>query len=115
MAEGLAHARWPGARFIQSAGAAPSFVHPDAIEVMKEKGIDITAQSSKSVETIDPETVRTVITLCADAVCPTFLGNARQIHWPLSDPADPTLSEVARLGKFRKIRDVIDERLESLT
>jgi arsenate reductase len=55
-----------------------------------------------------------VITLCAEEVCPVFLGNARRLHWPIPDPAtdDPTLSRDAMLRRFRAARDAIRAKLE---
>jgi arsenate reductase len=112
MAEGLARAS--GAD-VQSAGTRPSRVNPYAIEVMAELGIDISKQASKSVDTIDPASVDTVITLCAEEVCPAFLGNARRLHWPISDPAsDEPLAREEMLRRFREARDAIRAKLETL-
>lgn len=99
---------------IQSAGTRPSRVNPYAIEVMAEVGIDLAGQASKSVDTIDPATVDTVITLCAEEVCPVFLGKARRLHWPIPDPAseDPTLSRDALLARFRAAREELRGRVE---
>lgn len=116
MAEGLAR-RLFGARVaVQSAGSEPSEVNPLAIEVMREVGVDIASQRSKSVDTIDPATVGTVVTLCAEEVCPVFLGQARRRHWPIQDPAsrDPSLSRDDLLTRFRAARDQIQGRLEVL-
>src|SRR5690349_5596039 len=82
MAEGLARMLFGDRAGIQSAGSRPSRVNPYAIEVMREVGADLAGHASKSVETIDAGTVDTVITLCAEEVCPAFLGNARRLHWP---------------------------------
>ncbi len=115
MAEGLARAMFPGLR-VQSAGSRPSRVNPYAIEVLAEAGIDITGRTSKSVETIDPASVDLVITLCAEEVCPLFLGKAERLHWPIPDPAsdDPTLTPEDLRGRFRAGRDEIRRRLEQL-
>ena len=115
MAEGLARQMLPGLR-IQSAGSRPSRVNPYAIEVLAEQGIDATGQASKSVETIDPTTVDLVITLCAEEVCPLFLGKAERLHWPIPDPAsdDPTLTPEDLRARFRAGRDEIRMRLERL-
>lgn len=116
MAEGLAR-RIFGARLaVQSAGSEPSRVNPYAIEVMSEVGVDISAQSSKSVDTIDAGAVETVVTLCAEEVCPVFLGKARRIHWPIANPVndDPSLSHEEMLARFRAARDQIQGRLEVL-
>ena len=114
MAEGLA--RWlmgDGAR-IQSAGSQPSQVNPYAVEVMQELGVDLSTHTSKSVDTIDPATVDTVITLCAEEVCPAFLGQAERLHWPIPDPAspDPSIPREQMLARFRTARDSIRGMLE---
>jgi arsenate reductase (thioredoxin) len=114
MAEGLGRMMFGDRVPVQSAGSEPSTVNPYAIEVMRELGIDLTTHYSKSVQTIDPATVGTVITLCAEEVCPVFLGKAIRLHWPVPDPAskDPTLSREEMLTRFRTARDSIREKLE---
>ena len=114
MAEGLARRRLGDAVRVQSAGSRPSSVNPLAIRVMNEVGIDISGHQSKSVESIDPASVDMVVTLCADEVCPAFLGQARRVHWPLSDPAGAFGDEEDRLRRFRDVRDEIARRLEQL-
>ena len=68
------------------------------------------------MQTIDPATVDTVITLCAEEVCPVFLGQARRLHWPIPDPAstDPSLSHEQLLERFRAARDTIRGKLNAL-
>jgi len=116
MAEGLARTILGDRARVQSAGSKPSRVNPYAIEVMREIGIDLGAHTSRSVDTIDPATVDTVITLCAEEVCPVFLGGARRLHWPIADPAsdDPTLTRDELLTRFRTARDQIRGRIEVL-
>jgi len=116
MAEGLARSIFGSKVRVQSAGSKPSRVNPYAIEVMKEVGIDLAAHHSKSVDTIDPATVDTVITLCAEEVCPVFLGKVRRLHWPIADPAsdDPALTPDDLRARFRAARDQIRGRLEDL-
>lgn len=113
MAEGLARELLGTTRAVQSAGSKPSQVNPYAIAVMNELGIDITGHSSKSVDTIDPQTVGTVITLCAEEVCPVFLAKVERVHWPIADPAssDPSLGREDMLRRFRAARDEIQARL----
>jgi arsenate reductase len=116
MAEGLARKRF-GARVpVASAGSEPSQVNPFAIEVMKEVGVDLTSHRSKSVLAIDPTTIGTVVTLCAEEVCPVFLGKARRLHWPIPDPAtkDASLPREEMLARFRSARDRIDAKLGEL-
>lgn len=114
MAEGLARELFGERAIVQSAGSRPSRVNPLAIAAMAEIGVDITSQHSKSVDDIDPASVDTVITLCAEEVCPLFLGKARRLHWPIPDPAteDPTLSEVQKHERFRAARDTLRAKLE---
>ena len=117
MAEGLARALFGDAVRVQSAGSSPSRVNPLAIQVMGELGIDLGAQSSKSVRSIDPGTVDLVITLCADEVCPLSLSSAPRLHWPIPDP-DRTpggLSDEARVQQFRDARDQLRGRLDVLS
>lgn len=116
MAEGLARSIFGDRTPVQSAGSEPSRVNPYAIEVMQEVGIDLGTHHSKSVETIDPATVDTVVTLCAEEVCPAFLGRARRLHWPIPDPAskDPSMGRAELLSRFRAARDAIRGLLEQL-
>jgi len=115
MAEGLARQIFPGLR-IQSAGSRPGHVNPYAIAVLAELGIDASTQTSKSVQAIDPASVDLVITLCAEEVCPVFLGRAERLHWPIPDPAsdDPSLSPEQMMARFRAGRDELRRRLEAL-
>ena len=117
MAEGLARAMFGDRAVVASAGSKPSRVNPYAIEVMREIGIDITTHRSKSVDDVDPASVDTVVTLCAEEVCPVFLGKARRLHWPIPDPAsdDPSLSREQTLSRFRLARDTIREKLASFS
>ena len=116
MAEGLARKLFGARVAAQSAGSEPSQVNPYAIEVMREVGVDLTTHRSKSADTIDAATVGTVITLCAEEVCPVFLGKVRRLHWPIQDPAskDPSLTREEMLTRFRAARDQIQGRLEVL-
>lgn len=116
MAEGLARRILGDAVRVQSAGSQPSRVNPYAIRAMAEVGIDLGDQHSKSVETIDPSSVDLVITLCAEEVCPAFLGGATRLHWPLEDPdrKDEPLSDEERLEFFRRTREELRGRIEEL-
>ncbi|HCZ33672.1 MAG TPA: low molecular weight phosphatase family protein [Holophagaceae bacterium] len=115
LGEGLARRMFPGFR-IQSAGSRPSRVNPHAIEALAERGIDASTHISKPVSDIDPATVDLVITLCAEEVCPAFLGRAERLHWPIPDPAsdDPALTPEDLRARFRAARDEIARRLEAL-
>jgi arsenate reductase len=115
MAEGFARKRFGDAVRVQSAGSKPSRVNPLAIRAMAEIGIDITHHGSKSVEEIDPATVDLVVTLCAEEVCPVFLGKVKRLHWPLPDPAASEGTGEERLQTFRDVRDELMRRIEALT
>ena len=117
MAEALARARFGDRVRVQSAGTRPSQVNPHAIAVLAERGVDMAGQRSKAVATIDPTTVDLVVTLCAEEVCPLFLGAATRLHWPIDDPAsaDPALTDEELLARFRRARDEIDARLDEVT
>ncbi|MEQ1878236.1 MAG: arsenate reductase ArsC [Bdellovibrionia bacterium] len=113
MAEGLARSLAGAGHTIQSAGSKATHVNSLGIQAMKEIGIDISGQKSKSVDSIDPVTVDTVITLCAEEVCPVYLGRARRLHWPFPDPANKDLEPAKQLELFRKVRDDIRAKLKS--
>jgi arsenate reductase len=115
MAEGIARALAGDRLPIQSAGSAPSRLNPLAVRALAEIGIDASAQRSKSVDAIDRETVGTVITLCAEEVCPLYLGAARRLHWPLADPAgapENAEGQATSLERFRTVRDELARRIE---
>lgn len=116
MAEGLARHLFGDAVRVQSAGSEPSRVNPFAIKAMAELGIDLGTHSSKSVQTIDPNGVDLVITLCAEEVCPVFLSRVPRMHWPLQDPdrKHEDLTDEERLQHFRVARDQIRARVEVL-
>jgi len=112
MAEGLARARFGNRVVVQSAGSTPTRVNPAAVAVMHEIGVDISAQSSKAVEALELAGIDTIVTLCAEEVCPIVAGRVRRLHWPLPDPA--AAPEEVRLQRFRDVRDAIAARLEQL-
>lgn len=116
MAAGLARKLFGTRLTVQSAGSEASHVNPHAIEVMREVGVDLRAHSSKSLQTIDPDTVGTVITLCAEEVPPVFFTKARRLHWPIPDSAseEASLSRDEVLMRFRTARGQIQTRLEVL-
>ncbi|HXH04958.1 MAG TPA: arsenate reductase ArsC [Vicinamibacterales bacterium] len=113
MAEGLARRMFGERARVQSAGSAPYAVNPLAIRALAELGIDISHHRSKHVDEIDPASVEVVITLCAEEVCPVFLGHAERIHWPLPDPSFAPGGDEERLARFREVRDEIARRLEA--
>lgn len=111
MAEGLAKTILGYSHHVESAGSKPTHLNPYAIQVMNEIDIDISQQQSKSVDGIDPESIDLAITLCAEEVCPVFLGRAKKLHWPFSDPAVLQKDSEAQLKLFREVRDQIRKRL----
>jgi arsenate reductase (thioredoxin) len=113
MAEGLARKMLGSDVEVLSAGSRPSKVNPYAIEAMSEIGIDISGHRSKSVDDVDPASVDTVITLCADEVCPILPGRVQRLHWPIPDPAsdDPTISAEDLHRRFRVARDEVQARI----
>ena len=111
MAEGIARSLAPAGVTISSAGSKPSRVNPLAIKALDEISIDLRGHFSKSVDTIPPEGVEVVITLCAEEECPVFLGKARRIHWGLPDPGGAGLSDEQKLQSFRDVRDELKRRL----
>ena len=114
MAEGIGRSLAPQGVKISSAGSAPASVRPQAIQVLKEIGVDISGHRSKGVDSIDAESVDAVITLCAEEVCPVFLGKAHRVHWGLPDPAAVTGTDETRLDAFRSVRDELRRRLKIL-
>jgi arsenate reductase len=117
MAEGLLRTD-AGDRFeVQSAGVEPSRVRPEAIEAMREIGIDISGHRSKSVEEFLGQGFDYVITVCdnANERCPIFPGTTQRIHWSFEDPAAADGDETERLSVFRRVRDEIRERLREFT
>jgi arsenate reductase len=111
MAEGIARSLAPAGVTVSSAGSKPSRVNPLAVRALDEIGIDIRSQSSKSVDRISPAGVGAVITLCAEEVCPVFLGKAHRVHWGLPDPAGAGSTEEEQLQAFRNVRDELRRRL----
>lgn len=114
MAEGLLR-HFGGDEFeVESAGVISSFVRPQAIEAMREIGIDISNHRSKSVDEFAGQEFDFVITVCDNAKenCPFFPASAERIHWSFDDPAEATGSEVEHLAVFRRVRDEIGKRLK---
>lgn len=110
LAEGLLRAAAGDLFDVQSAGSKPAgYVHPLAISVMAEIGIDISAHTSKPMTQFLGQPVETVITVCgnADQVCPVYPGQLNRHHWPFDDPAHATGTEAEKLAVFRRVRDEI--------
>jgi len=106
MAEGLARSMAPpGYRFV-SAGSDPGTVNPLAIQALAEERIDISTHRAKGLASVPLDDVETIVTLCAEEVCPIVPGHVHRLHWPLPDPKD--------LTSFRAVRDELRRRLPAL-
>ena len=116
MAEGLLR-NMAGDRFeVASAGVSPTHVRPEAVAVMGEIGIDISGHRSKSLDDFLGQQFDYVITVCdnANQHCPVFPGKTERIHWSIEDPAAVGGDEHTRLDAFRRVRDELRGRLQTL-
>ena len=110
MAEGILRAAAGELLEVHSAGSHPAgYVHPKAIEVLREIGIDISGHTSKHMNEFLDRDIDTVITVCgnADQACPVFPGQAHRHHWPFDDPAHAVGTEEEITAEFRRVRDEI--------
>lgn len=116
MAEGLLRHDGGLAFEVQSAGTRPSQVRPEAIEAMREIGIDISSHRSKSVDEFAGREFDYVVTVCDNARenCPLFPGKTERIHWSFEDPAAVNGDWETRLAAFRRIRDDIRARFREI-
>lgn len=116
LAEGILRAAADDNFLVASAGSKPAgYVHPFAIKVMQEIGIDITTHHSKHMNEFLNQPVETVITVCgnADQACPIFPGQMNRHHWGFEDPAHATSSEEEQFAIFRRVRDEIRRVFEA--
>jgi arsenate reductase len=116
MAEGFARDLGKGLIEASSAGLMAAGVHPRAMAVMREVGIDISRQRSRE---IDPDLLRTmdvVITLCGNAeeACPRTPPEVKRLHWPVKDPVGTIGTEETIMREFRRARDEIREKIQGL-
>lgn len=113
MAEGLLRHDGGDNFVVESAGLEPSLVRAEAIEVMRELGIDISGHRSKSVDEFAGQPFDYVITVCDNAKqnCPIFPAATQRIHWSIDDPAAVGGDEQTRLKAFRHARDELRGRL----
>jgi arsenate reductase len=114
IAEGFARALAPASVQVWSAGTEPRGVHPRAIEVMGEVGIDLAGHASKTLDQVPWRECDTVVTLCGDAAeaCPALAAEVRRLHWPLPDPG--AAPEAEQAAAFREVRDEIRWRVACL-
>jgi arsenate reductase len=116
LAEGILRAAAGDVLTVHSAGSKPAgYVHPLAIRVMQEIGIDLAAHTSKHMNEFLTAQIETVITVCgnADQACPVFPGQVNRHHWPFDDPAHATGTEAEILAVFRRVRDEIRRTFEA--
>jgi arsenate reductase len=116
LAEGILRAALGDRIRVASAGSKPAgYVHPLAIQAMKEIGIDISLHHSKHLDEFRHESVETVITVCgnADQACPMFPGQMNRHHWGFDDPAHATGTDQEKLAVFRRVRDEIRNVFEA--
>jgi arsenate reductase len=115
MGEGLFRKEGGQEYEVVSAGTKPSRVRPEAIAVMKEVGVDISGNRSKSVDEFAGQAFDYIVTVCDNArdSCPAFPGVGERIHWSFEDPAAVEGNEDERRAAFRRIRDQIHERVKT--
>lgn len=97
-----------------SAGSKPAgYVHPLAIDVMREVGVDISRHRSKSLQEFEGQSFDYVITVCDNArdACPAFPGAKNQLHWGFDDPAPAPGTDDEKRRVFRRVRDELENRL----
>ena len=105
-----------GADFeVYSAGTEPKGLNPLTVEVMRESGMDVSGQESKSLERFLDQSFDYVITVCDRARdnCPTFPGDNERIHWGFDDPAATIGTHEQQRAVFRRVRNEIAERLRA--
>ncbi|WP_298862983.1 arsenate reductase ArsC [uncultured Gimesia sp.] len=116
MAEELWETLGAGEWQAESAGSKPSgYVHPLAIQAMQELEIDLSTNTSKSLDQFKDQPFDLVVTVCDNAKesCPVFSGATETLHWPFDDPADATGSDDEKMHMFRRVRDEIKAKIES--
>ncbi|QDZ18076.1 phosphotyrosine protein phosphatase [Chloropicon primus] len=115
MAEGLARTKGGYFEVVESAGSSPSgFVRPLAVEAMKEVGVDISKNTSKSIEVFDLDAFDAIVTLCAEEVCP-LAPPEKRLDWSTPDPAVDVEGETEeqKLQRFRVARDEIERKMDA--
>jgi len=112
MAEGFLRSLAPDRFEVQSAGTKATRVHPLAVSAMREVGVDISKQTSKSVDDVG-EGWDVVVTVC-DSSCPIPPHSGLKLRWKLPDPSAARGTEAERLEVFRGIRDSIRSRVRLL-
>lgn len=115
MAEGVLRHFGSGRYEVFSAGTKPSSVHPIAVQVMREIGIDISGHRSKHVDEFKGQSFDYVVTVCDNAkeACPFFPGNTKRLHWEFPDPPHGEAVSESVIKEFRKVRDMIFSKFQS--
>jgi protein-tyrosine-phosphatase len=113
MAEALLEDRTAGAVVARSGGSHPKPLHPNAVRVMAERGIDISDHRSKHLDRFMRDRFDRVITLCdkVKEVCPDFEGQPTTAHWSMADPAAEGSDDDTSYAAFVRTADEIDERV----
>lgn len=116
MAEAFLNQRCGETFEARSAGVSPGVLNPAVVKVMREVGIDISQNQTKSVQAVLSPGLRFdyVITVCSEADaagCPVFPGDAQRLHWPFSDPSSFRGSDEERIDQTRAVRDLIQSRI----
>ena len=108
--------RSDGSVVARSAGSHPKPLHPNAVRVMAERGIDISGRPSKSLGRFVHTRFDRVITLCdkVKEICPEFPGAPVATHWSIADPAVAGESNESTYAAFQGVADDIDARVALL-
>lgn len=116
MAEGFAKYLYEDFIEVHSAGLMSATVHKKAIAVMKELGIDISGQKSKSIDKALLREMDFIVTLCnnAEDLCPSTPPETRRLYWPIKDPVGTLGTEEQIMHEFRRARDEINEKVKQL-
>lgn len=114
MAEGFARSLGKGKIEPFSAGLFEFYVHPRALKVMKEAGVDISGQESEAINNALLHDMDIIITLCdhADEHCPVTPPEIQRLHWPVRDPVRTKGTEEEVMNDFRRARDEIRRKIE---
>lgn len=116
MAEALLRHESGGMVDTASAGSAPKPLHPNAVRVMRSRGIDISHQRAKHIDELADRHFDVVVTLCdrVREVCPELLDQPRRVHWSISDPAREGETDEDSLPAFRRTATELSTRIEFL-
>jgi ArsR family transcriptional regulator len=116
MAEGWLRHLSSGRISVRSAGIAPQALHPLAIQVMAEAGVDIGYQHAKGLDALADLAPNVVVTVCdlAREQCPEWAASPHQLHWSIPDPVRAQGNQETQAQAFRAVRDDLRQRVEGL-